>query len=369
MLAAHGDVLIMAANDVKDSIRAIVSHNQQDRFRMFVFGKTGAGKSSLINTLLQREVAKEGKSLRAQTSEVKPHRYGVDLADCGIPPLEEFQDTINDVPITLWDSPGLKDPYTDGKETLKEIKAKCQGIDLFVYCAQITQRRVGQDEFDSIAELTNALGKDIWKSALIALTFANKVECESEETLKNLVLEWKTVLQDAVERAGITKDDAASIPVVPVSYRNRPLPGVDDWYGEFWIECILRTVGFSKFIALLQLTKDSWTDDERRHAELAKRVVERLKEIGDAIDTDIHRKLNVITPLQLVDIIASVLQSPPAAPNQNPSSAATADNRQEQTLNQNSAVPTSSARGAVYILLCAAIVLAAVMVMKHKLKC
>ena len=313
----------MATNqeEIRAAISEVSNQNRCDPFRMFIFGKTGAGKSSLINTLLHQEVATEGRGLRAQTTRVESHAHGVDWTDCGIDQLEQFKTTINDVPVTLWDSPGLKDPYTNGQETLKEIKANCQGVDLFVYCIQITQSRAGQDEFDSIADLTNALGKGIWKSALIALTFANEVKPPTAVALTDLVSQWKTVLMDALERAGIPRNDAVKIPVIPASYREESLPGIEDWYGAFWIECVLRTVWFSKLIALLQLTQDSWIDDERRRKELAKRIAQRLIAIGDAMDDDIHRKLreilNSVNPVQLVSIIAAVVQTPGRTPNQN----------------------------------------------------
>ena len=354
----------MATNqeEIKTTIREVSNRNRHDPFRMFIFGKTGAGKSSLINTLLHQEVAKEGKGLRAQTSKVEPHSHGVDWTDCGIDQLEEFRTTINDVPVTLWDSPGLKDPYTKGEETLKEIKANCQGVDLFVYCIQVTQSRAGQDEFDSIAELTNALGKDIWKSALIALTFANQVKPTTAEVLTNLVSQWKTVLLDAFERAGIPRNDATKIPVIPASYREEPLPGIEDWYGAFWIECVSRTVWFSKFIALLQLTQDSWIDDERRRKELAKRIADRLIVIGDAMNDDIHRKLreilNSVNPLQLVNIIAAIIRSP-GAPNQNPASVVTTETRHVRTTVPTGISPT------VYIACAAAAFLIAVLVIKY----
>ena len=304
----------MATNheEIRTTVREVSNRNRYDPFRIFIFGKTGAGKSSLINTLLHQKVAKEGESLRAQTSRVEPHTHGVDWTDCGIERLEEFKTTINDVPVTLWDSPGLNDPYTNGEETLKEIKANCKGVDLFVYCIQITQPRAGQDEFDSIAKLTNALGKDIWKSALIALTFANEVKPATAEVLTNRVSQWKMVLLDAFERAGIPKNDATKIPVIPASYRQKPLPGIEDWYGAFWIECVSRTMWFSKFIALLQLTQDSWIDDERRREELARRIAQRLIAIGDAMNGDIHRKLceslNSMNSLELVNIIAAIVR-------------------------------------------------------------
>ena len=76
--------------------------------RVLVFGKTGAGKSSLINTLFDDLVAKEGDTLYAETKVVCSYTRMITLI-------------VNGVHIMLWDTPGLKDPFSDGKETIKGI--------------------------------------------------------------------------------------------------------------------------------------------------------------------------------------------------------------------------------------------------------
>ena len=266
----------MADDRLEDVVRAIVARNRREPFRLFVFGKIGAGKSSLVNTLLNvnREVAKEGGGLRSQTKKVEAY--------AGDTSLKMLQTTVNDVPVVLWDSPGLNDPYTNGEETLKTIKSNCQDVDLFVYCIQITQSRMGRDDFDSIAELTNMLGKGVWKQALFALTFANQLRprknsSDRAKMLKDRVSEWKELLQDAVERAGLSRDDAAEIPVVPTSYRQTSLPGVANWYNDFWITGLSRTKDWSKFIAMLQITKKTWIQDQGADKVVAVEVKRRVE--------------------------------------------------------------------------------------------
>ena len=65
---------------------------QSKSLRILITGKTGAGKSALVNGIVGKYVAKEGETLDPETSTVV-----------------EYRTTIQDVEVVIYDSPGLQD--------------------------------------------------------------------------------------------------------------------------------------------------------------------------------------------------------------------------------------------------------------------
>ena len=207
-----------------------------NKVSILLTGKGGAGKSTLVNSLIGNKVAKEGETLKPETTEVTGHKQ-----------------QIRDVEVTVWDSPGLQDGSTKGDQYLAEIKRKCKGVDLCVYCISLKQTRFteGCDDIIAMKKLTRVLGKRLWEHAIFVLTFANVVEHTDTEILRAEDAEkpqlfeakmelWKNNLTKAlVKDIGLDKAVASRINVVPAGYTTKPaLLDRDHWLSPVWFAAL-----------------------------------------------------------------------------------------------------------------------------------
>ncbi len=195
-------------------------------------GKSGVGKSALINSVVGAEVADEGHDLDPQTMIVSP-----------------FTTKRNDVDITVWDSPGLQDGTGNEAQYLDDMKQRCKNYDLVLYCTRMTDTRFREDDIQAIEKLTVAFGVDFWKHAVLVVTFANCVPTSSRNPdayKKKLQLFKEKIRQILTEKLRISAEIAEAVPVIPAGYfdgkdpNSRKLPNCEDWLSMLWYVSVLR---------------------------------------------------------------------------------------------------------------------------------
>ena len=193
---------------------------------VIVTGKTGVGKSTLVNGLVGREVAKEGDTLRPETTEVSSHIANV-----------------NGVDVTVWDTPGLQDGMENEDKYIEDMASKCGGYDLVIYCASMNESRFGvSDDIKAITILTKSFGESLWEHAIFVLTRGNQVmpTKKDPDVRERKYRLFKDVIPNVLMKCGVTESMANSVPVIPAGYMEEDgggrelLPITKDWLSDFW---------------------------------------------------------------------------------------------------------------------------------------
>lgn len=222
-------------------------------------GKTGVGKSHLTNALIGRVLAKEGDDLDPETAEVTPYHF-----------------TINNVKITVYDTPGLADGTGNEEEYLRKIKDKITDFDAFIFCTEMNTQRFRTDDINTVKKLTKAFGPQLWEHAVVVLTFANEVhpprskrDVTLQEFFEDRMRRFKKKIWDVIKNAGVGEDVVITIPFVAAGDLSEPeLPGIANWMTAFWIATfkrLNRSARSAFFLASIDRINFSACDIPRRY--------------------------------------------------------------------------------------------------------
>ena len=201
-----------------------------------VVGCYGMGKSTLINSLFFEKgkkydkMAKEGSMGPCTTIETAREPYVLE---------------INGIKYNIYDSPGLQDGIEGDLELLEWISLRHNKIHLVIYCT-----RMGDDvrpaEIKALENITKAFKESIWNNAVIALTFANKMEStdpevEDDEHLENVFKKnVERLCSVFIKKLSLKEDTLKKVTILPAgSAKKLILPGNDqDWRFKFWRGCL-----------------------------------------------------------------------------------------------------------------------------------
>ena len=212
---------------------AYLQSKGRDNLRICVIGRTGTGKSALVNGMVGKTdaCAEEGDTASRVTAVVA--RYRRRIGDCTI---------------FIYDSPGLHDDKEIADQYLKEIEENCGEVDLNLYCVRMNNK-MQPSEIDAIKKFSYAFGKnEFWHKTLFVLTFANAIVLPKQKIssmlfqhFRDQMSGWKTLLEKALtEKVGITKEAAANVPVVPAGYHDKlslPAAKCDNWLNKLRTQC------------------------------------------------------------------------------------------------------------------------------------
>ncbi|KAJ7374053.1 hypothetical protein OS493_009383 [Desmophyllum pertusum] len=195
------------SNDDLQSLKQVYSawfsEESQNQFSILVTGKTGVGKSRLVNALVGKKVAHEGRPRTACTDTVTSYRAEID-----------------GVEVVVWDSPGLQDGSCNENVYVADMKNKLnQGFDVMIYCLSMTETRFYDADKNAIRTMTRAFGHELWNKAVVALNFANRIiDPDEEDELAYFMGEkyhWDKAIDDILGELGIDCKVRKALPVVP----------------------------------------------------------------------------------------------------------------------------------------------------------
>ena len=270
-------------SDTKDSELVEQWYKQSTSVSVLVIGRTGVGKSSLINSLAGSDVAREGDSCKPETVVVESYKIKYSNPEGG-----------EKVELTLWDTPGLEDDDRDPEETLREIEAKCNPtkVDLVFFCVPLNEHRIAKGDKSTAVAFTNKFGVDMWDNAVIAFTCANEIQpkpgsSESQHFVRKLD-EWRTGVHEALlTKAKVPKEKVQTIPTIPTGYRQCSLPDRSDWITILWA-CSYNKAKQDAQPAFIKISRFSkrfaWKDDmtsadkQEMEPQYRKVVVDRYSE-------------------------------------------------------------------------------------------
>ena len=207
---------------------------RSDSISILVAGKTGTGKSSLINSINGSDIATKCET------QLKSYPAQVEVV------MDDIHAQSEVIDVTFWDSPGIGTVFSDEEALFRLLAEKCSETDLLLYCLDMRQR-LSKDDVKGITQLTEALGPQVWKNTVFVLTFANEVKPppgSGEDRAKHfsdVFLSWNDVIGRLLrERLSVPEEIIGDVAIVPTGYRQQAPPDCLDWFTPFWRKAFRR---------------------------------------------------------------------------------------------------------------------------------
>uniref|UniRef100_A0A1X7UC68 G domain-containing protein n=1 Tax=Amphimedon queenslandica TaxID=400682 RepID=A0A1X7UC68_AMPQE len=232
---------------------------------IFVIGKTGAGKSQLINSLLGEEKALVSHGLQPTNHE----------------PLEEYKGMFYGVPTTIYDTRGIGDPNSDDSKLIKEFKKgmKSKGDRYLIFICQEFARRLDNDVHKFLKDLAKNCKRNynVWKKSILVLTKANsfkppihKLASDGQKEMpdndvkgvkmKMIMEDWCINVKSTLTKYGVPEEIILGMNVCCTSWYDEEIPIYRSWKETLMKVCI-------------EAQQDWDINEERRRRQVAARNI------------------------------------------------------------------------------------------------
>ena len=232
-----GEPVEDAQEENSDFLQAWRKSSQDRPLRVLVCGLGGAGKTTLINRLLQLEgqgQAEEGTMGRATTTAVSKYETT----------------TKSGVKVCVFDTPGFGDTDVRDETTIAMMEDKTEKkLDMVFYCISLNgPARVQEGDVQAITKMTHVFKDKIWENAVIVLTFANVFE----ERVAN-VEEYKATISQITEKvrqvlkneARVREEIVAQLPIITaghteptLKYEAEECESMEGWDNRLFLEAL-----------------------------------------------------------------------------------------------------------------------------------
>ena len=242
-----------------------------DDLAILVCGKTGVGKSTLVNSILRADlVPAGGPGSRLESSD------STTALDPVTSRIEEVTGNVRGANIRVFDSPGLQDGTDRDDEYLDMMSKVVDRSDLVLYCFEMTASRWLAADQIAIELITKRFGVEFWFKCVVVLTKANQFQFSKRTKNPQKQAEWCAYCEKAFLdimatfkkklEALLPKEHYKIIESIPViaaggnedDPEDRTLlfvaPDVkdQDYLAEMWVKCLLRLPPNEKRLAFFK---------------------------------------------------------------------------------------------------------------------
>ena len=231
-----------------------------DKLNIVITGKVGTGKSTLINGLIGRQVAKEQTGAHAVITKIESFAEVFEI--------EEKSGSTKVITVNVWKTPRFSDLNMDDEQLEKlrtELARYFNMADLILYCVDMRDRHLQRSDIIELKQLTESTSEHIWNNAMIVLTFANKVVPENPDVDRKKIFQsaletWKVIIQTQFQRRlKLSEKTIDNIAIVPTGYRSKSPPDRVDWFSQFWgvACCTVKKDARSNLVSIKVTTADN----------------------------------------------------------------------------------------------------------------